>query len=46
MPWGLSSVTMAGQSMSLSTFPREVKEKLTYDDKIIIHAKGQGAAKK
>jgi hypothetical protein len=23
-------------------FPREVKEKLTYDDKIIIHAKGQG----
>ncbi|MBN1582480.1 MAG: DUF4438 domain-containing protein [Anaerolineae bacterium] len=31
-----------GSEHVIVDFPREVKEKLTYDDKIIIHAKGQG----
>jgi len=31
-----------GSEHVIVDFPREVKEKMTYDDKIIIHAKGQG----
>ncbi|MBU0496018.1 MAG: DUF4438 domain-containing protein [Chloroflexi bacterium] len=31
-----------GSEHVIVDFPRDVKEKLTYDDKIIIHAKGQG----
>jgi hypothetical protein len=31
-----------GSEHIIVDFPRAVKEKLTYDDKIIIHAKGQG----
>lgn len=31
-----------GSEHVIVDFPREVKEALTYDDKIIIHAKGQG----
>lgn len=31
-----------GSEHVIVDFPREVKEKLTYDDKIIIHAQGQG----
>lgn len=31
-----------GSEHVIVDFPREEKEKLTYDDKIIIHAKGQG----
>jgi hypothetical protein len=33
-----------GSEHVIVDFPREVKEKLTYDDKIMIHAKGQGLA--
>ena len=31
-----------GSEHLIVDFPRKVKEKLTYDDKIIVHAKGQG----
>jgi hypothetical protein len=31
-----------GSEHVMIDFPREVKEKLTYDDKIIVHGKGQG----
>jgi hypothetical protein len=31
-----------GSEHVMIDFPREIKEKLTYDDKIIVHAKGQG----
>ena len=33
-----------GSEHVIVDFPRAVKEKLTYDDKIMIHAKGQGLA--
>jgi hypothetical protein len=33
-----------GSEHLIVDFPRSVKEKLTYDDKILIHAKGQGLA--
>ncbi len=33
-----------GSEHVIVDFPRAVKEKLTYDDKIIIHSKGQGLA--
>lgn len=31
-----------GSEHVMIDFPREVKEKLTYDDKIIVHGRGQG----
>lgn len=34
--------THGGSEHVIVDFPRQVKEKMTYDDKIIIHAKGQG----
>ncbi|MBN1266125.1 MAG: DUF4438 domain-containing protein [Anaerolineales bacterium] len=34
--------THGGVEHLVVDFPREVKEKMTYDDKIIIHARGQG----
>lgn len=33
-----------GSEHVIVDFPRSVKEKMTYDDKIIVHAKGQGLA--
>lgn len=34
--------THGGVEHLIVDFPREVKEKMTYDDKILIHARGQG----